>query len=367
MLPYLRASWANAASLHGPGRAARAAIDQAREQVAALVDTHPSQIVFTAGGTEADNLAVKGLVAPRPGRRLLISTIEHPAVLESAQALVGRGWRVGWIPVDAGGRVRLDVLREQLSSGDVGLVAVMAANNETGAVQPVAEVAELARAAGALLHVDAVQMAGKLALRYADTGAHSLALSAHKLYGPKGVGALVLDKAVEFEALLHGGGHEHGLRAGTQNTAAIVGFGAAAALAAEQREQRRSQLASLRETLLAGLRSIPGITLFGGDAPCLPNTLQFALPGFEGESLLMALDKRGVAVSSGSACAAGSGEPSHVLMAMGVDASVARGAIRVSLGRDNSREEVENFLVILQELASGPSLARCNPSVLAGQ
>lgn len=366
MLPHLRESYANASSLHRGGRAARAAIDQARQQVAALAGAHASQIVFTGSGTEADNLAIKGLTArQRPGR-ILVSAIEHPAVLESAETLSAHGWQVEAIPVDGDGVLCLDALDELLAAGGVRLVAVMAANNETGAVQPLAEVAEQVRAAGALLHVDAVQLPGKAALDYQATGAHSLALSAHKIYGPKGAGALMLDNAVDIEALMHGGGHERGLRSGTENTAAIAGFGAAAELAQAEWPARAAHTRALRVSIEAGLASIPGATVFGARAERLPNTLQFALPGFEGEGLLMALDRHGVAVSSGSACAAGSGEPSHVLLAMGVDAATARGAIRVSLGRDNTDEDAERLLAILQELAGGAAMPGLNPAVMGG-
>lgn len=366
MLPYLRERYANPASLHAPGREARAAVDAAREQVAALAGAHPSQVVFTGGGTEADNTAIKGLAArQRPGR-LLISSIEHPAVLEPAQALAAHGWSVEEIPAAADGRVDVAALQAMLDEGGVRIVAVMGANNETGVIQPLREVAEAVSAAGAMLHVDAVQMAGKMALSYPESGAHTMALSAHKVYGPKGVGALLLDKGVDIEPLLHGGGHEGGLRGGTQNTPAIVGFGAAAELAIAELEERTGHLRALRDRLENGLAALPGVTVFGAGAERLPNTLQFGVPGFDGESLLMALDQHGVAVSSGSACASGSGEPSHVLLAMGVDPAVARGAIRMSLGKDNTEADVDAALSALQAVAGGQAMPSLNPSVLAG-
>jgi cysteine desulfurase len=367
MLPWLREGYANAASLHRGGREARAAIETAREQVAALVGTHSDRVVFTGGGTEADNLAVKGLVARLPGRRLLIGAMEHPAVLEAGEALETQGRQVDEIPAGADGRYDLSALRERLAAGDVGLVAAMAANNETGAVQDVAAIAEAAREAGALFHCDAVQAAGKLKLDCADTGAHTLALSAHKLYGPKGVGALILDKSVDIEPLLHGGGHELGLRAGTENTAGIVGFGVAAELAAAELDERYAHLLTLREHFETGLSAMPGVTVFAEYVERLPNTVQFAVPGYQGEGLLMALDRRGIAVSSGSACASGRGEPSHVLLAMGIDPAVAQGAVRVSLGRDNTREDVDALLHTLRELTgAGAAMPSLNPAVLAG-
>lgn len=366
MLPWLHGGYANAASLHRGGREARAAIDAAREQVAALAGAHPDQVVFTAGGTEADNLAVKGLAARRPGR-VLIGSMEHPAVLEAGEALAARGWRVDEIPAGADGRYDLTALREQLAAGDVGVVAAMAANNETGAVQDIPAIAAAAREAGALVHCDAVQVAGKRVLRYPDLGAHTLALSSHKIYGPKGVGALILDKGVDIEPLLHGGGHERGLRAGTENTAGIVGFGAAAELAAAELEERYAHLLTLRDRLEAALSGMPGVTVFAEHVRRLPNTVQFAVPGYDGEGLLMSLDRHGIAVSSGSACSSGRGEPSHVLLAMGIDPAVAQGAVRVSLGRDNTEADVDTLVATLQELTSaGAAMPSLNPSVLAG-
>lgn len=367
MLPHLREGYANASSLHRPGRAARAAIDNAREQVAALVHAHPSQVLFTGGGTEANNMAIKGLAARLKPGRLLVSAVEHSAIIEPAETLVRTGWRVQQLPVDEQGRLQLDELERQLGQGDVRLVACMLANNETGVLQDVPEIARLVRAHGALLHCDAVQAAGKVPVSYRETGAHTLSLSAHKIYGPKGVGALILDKGLDIEALLHGGGHERGLRGGTENTAAIVGFGKAAELALTQLDARAEHLRGLRDQLQSGLGAIQGIELFGTDAKRLPNTVQFAVSGFEGESLLMALDRQNIAVSSGSACHAGSGEPSHVLLAMGVPADRARSAIRVSLGKHNSEADVRTLLAVLGDLArGGAAMPSINPSVLSG-
>lgn len=367
MLPHLREGYANASSLHRPGRAARAAIDTARGQVAALVNAHPSQVLFTGGGTEANNTAIKGLAARLKPGRILISAVEHSAVLEPSQILTRGGWQVDPIPVDDQGRLQREALARMLDEGDVRLVACMLANNETGVLQDLPAIATLVRKHDALLHCDAVQAAGKVSVSYPDTGAHTLSLSAHKIYGPKGAGALILDKGLDIEALLHGGGHERGLRGGTENTAAIVGFGKAAELAVSHLQSRAQHLRALRDQLQTGLAAINGVQLFGVDAERVPNTLQFAVPGFEGESLLMALDHRGIAVSSGSACHAGSGEPSHVLLAMGVPAELARGAIRVSLGKDNTGADVQTLLAVLTELTQGgAAMPSINPSVLMG-
>lgn len=364
MLPYLRGGYGNPSSLHRPGREARAAVERAREQVAALAGTHASEVVFTSGGTEADNLAVKGMAARLAPGRVLISGIEHPAVLEAGDALAWAGWRVESIAVQPDGRVDVDDLQSRLADGGVRLVAVMAANNETGVIQPLEAIAQATRAAGARLHVDAVQAAGKAPLAHARSGADTMALSGHKIHGPKGVGALLLDKGIDIEPLAHGGGHENGLRAGTLNTPAIVGFGAAAELAAAELEARAAHMRALREQLENGLRTLPGVIIFGEDAPRLPNTCQFALPGYAGETLLMALDRQGVSVSSGSACASGSGEPSHVLLAMGVEPSVAGGAIRMSLGKDSSAADVDAALQALQGVAGGLAMPGINPAVL---
>lgn len=368
MRPWLTERHANASSLHQGGRAARAAIDTARAQVAALVGVAAEQVVFTAGGTEADNLAIKGMAAAREPGRLLVSATEHPAVAESAEALQRRGWRVDRLAVDDQGRVVFDALAAAVDEG-ADIVSVMAANNETGVLQDVPAMAGIVRAHGALLHTDAVQAAGKTGFDFAASGAHCASLSAHKIFGPKGVGALIVDKQLDVEALLHGGGHEQGLRAGSYNTPGIVGFGAAAARALEQGPQHARHMRGLREQLEAGLDGLGGITRFSASAERLPNTCQFSVPGFDGEGLLMLLDRHGIAVSSGSACAAGTGEPSPVLTAMGVDEATARGAIRVSLGPDNTAAEVNEFLDVLASLSGAsaqPAMGSINPAVLGG-
>lgn len=351
MRPYFSEVYGNPSSLHRFGRNARDAINRAREQVAALINAQPAQILFTSGGTEANNMALKGLV--KPGERVLISAIEHPSLFELEAVLRAQGVEVEMIPARPTGQVDLAVLDELLEADNVRLVSVMQVNNETGVLQPTAGIAERVHAAGALFHSDAVQAAGKLPLDWTQADADLMSLSSHKIYGPKGVGALVLDKRVDIRPLLHGGGHEQGLRAGTENLAAIVGFGAAAELARVEREQRATHCMALREQLEQGLSGLNGIDIFGRDCERLPNTLQFSVPGFDGEALLMALDRHDIAVSSGSACSSGKGEPSHVLLGMGVPESTARGAIRVSLGKDNTVGEVQRFLTVLSDLVQG--------------
>ena len=353
MRPWLTERHGNASSLHRAGREARAAIDAARAQVAECVNAHPSQIVFTAGGTEADNMALKGVAATRTPARMLISPIEHPAITDTASALERSGWRIDRVAVDDQGRIDLEDLERQLASGDVALVSIMVANNETGVLQDMRAISGIVRAAGVWLHTDAVQAMGKLDFDFAASGAHCASLSSHKIQGPKGVGALIVDKHMDMAPIVHGGGHEQGLRSGSYNVAGIVGFGAAAKRLMAHRDAEIEHMRRLRDQLETGLDATPGITRFSAQAERLPNTSQFAVAGYDGEGLLMLLDREDIAVSSGSACAAGTGEPSPVLLAMGVDPAVAQGAIRVSLGPQNTLEEIQQFLLVLGRLSNG--------------
>ncbi len=351
MLPYLHEHFGNPSSVHAPGRLARAAVDGAREQVADLVGAHPSQVIFTSGGTEANNLAVTGLAASLAKGRLAISTIEHTSLRGPAMALAATGWQLDTIAVDELGRVSDKTVTKALSK-DTRLVSVMLANNETGVVQDVAMVAEAARRIGATLHTDAVQAVGKLPVSFAACGAQLMSLSAHKIYGPKGAGALIVDKSLDIQPLLHGGGQERGLRAGTENVAGIVGFGKAAELARTELEARRAHLLSLRHQLEARLRAdVPTAVLIAAAAERVPNTLMVSLPVIDGETLVMALDGAGIAVSSGSACSSGSTEPSPVLVAMGVGGALGRGAVRLSLGKDSTPAEVDAVVAALRAQA----------------
>ena len=351
MLPYLSGPSANASSLHRYGRIARDAVEQARVQVAALLGCEAKEIVWTSGGTEANNLALKGGVAGQAPSRVLYGATDHPAVMEAAESLAAQGWTVEPIAVDGQGVIDWRAFETQLARGPVRLVSAMRANNETGVIQDVARLAQLAHAAGAFVHVDAVQAAGKIPVDIVELDADLMSASAHKIYGPKGCGVLVVRSHVELLPVQHGGAQERGLRGGTENVAAIVGFGAAAELAVAELEQRSAHTRALRTRLEAGLRARTDTLIFGGAAPGhVPNTLQFMVRGWDGEALLMALDRRGYAVSSGSACASGSGEPSHVLLAMGHDRVTAKGAIRVSFGRDNVEADVDGFLAALDRI-----------------
>lgn len=351
MLPYLSGPAANASSLHRYGRIARDAVEAARAQVARLVGAQPADIIWTSGGTEANNLALKGVTEGALPSRVLYGATEHPAVMEAAESLRVRGWQIEAIAVDHNGLIEGETFAAQLRAAPVQLVSIMRANNETGVIQDIAALSPAVHAANAWLHVDCVQAAGKLVVDMDELGADLISISSHKIYGPKGIGALAVRAEVELRPQLHGGAQERGLRGGTENVAAIAGFGVAAELAMAELDARTAHTLLLRQQVEAGLRAIPGIGIFAASVPRLSNTLQFSLAGYDGEALLMQLDRRGLAVSSGSACASGSGEPSHVLMAMGYDAVTAKGAIRVSLGKDNKPADIEQLLAVLGEIA----------------
>jgi len=347
MAPYLREHFANPSSVHTPGRMVRTAVDQAREQVAALVDVHPSQVIFTSGGTEANNLALKGVMQRFPGQRLAVSAIEHASVLQPAYALAAQGWGMDVIAVDELGRVAVDALAAAVTPG-TRLISVMSANNEIGVIQDIALLSEAARRAGVMMHSDAVQAAGKLPLDFSASGVQLLSLSAHKIYGPKGVGALVVGRDVELQPLLHGGGHERGLRAGTENVAGIVGFGMAAELAGAEVAGRAAHGLELRRHLERRLhQELPELVIVAEAAERLGNTVMILVPGIEGETVLMHLDQAGIAISSGSACSAGTAAPSHVLAALGLVGDTGRSAVRVSFGRDNTLAEVDALVTAL--------------------
>lgn len=341
MVSVLREGFGNASSLHWFGQRARAAVDEARGEVAALVGGTPAEVVFTGSGTEADNLALRGVAAAsrEPRRKILYSAVEHHAVVHTARALAEEGVPVEAVRVTAGGMLDLDDLRAKLDER-TALVAVMHANNETGLVQPVAEVVHLAHERGAMVHSDAVQAAGKLPLDVRALDVDLLALSAHKIYGPQGVGALYVRRGTRMKALLRGGAQERNRRAGTENVAGIVGLGRAAALAARDLAAEASRLAALRDRLESRLLAVPGARR-NGDGPRVPNTANVSFERTEAESLLLALDLQGLAVSTGAACAAGAMEPSHVLRAMGLPPERVQGSVRFSLGRSTTEEQVD--------------------------
>ncbi len=350
MLPFLKERYGNPSSRHEYGRAARAAIDAARQQVAAAVGAHPTEVVFASGGSEANNLFIKGAAACLKPGTVAVSAIEHPCVREPANDLKRLGWSVHEIAVDAEGRVAETDFSAALAKRPA-LVSVMLANNETGVLQDIPALASQARTAKAWFHTDAVQALGKVAIDFRAlnaAGVNALTISSHKIYGPKGAAALVLDKRIELRPLVSGGGQERNLRSGTENVAAIVGFGAACELAVARLEAEAARLNELRGQLEEGLTAF-GATVFSRNAPRLPNTAFFALGGIDGETLVAQLDRAGFAVASGSACSSVSPEPSHTLLAMGVEAGMAKGALRLSLGRANTEEDVARFLQALGE------------------
>jgi cysteine desulfurase len=346
MLPYLREQYGNASSRHEFGTLARKAVNQAREQVAALIGVQPAQVIFTSGGTESNNAFIKGAAGMLKSSQVAVSAIEHPCIAKPAQELARAGWKVRRLAADSDGRVDLADVTQALKE-PTGLVSVMLANNETGVIQDVAAIASQARAARAWMHTDAVQALGKVAVDFNALNVHAMTLSAHKIYGPKGVGALILDKRIELKPLISGGGHEQGLRSGTENVPGIVGFGAACELAGQRMRELAPRLAAMRDQFERGLSGM-GATIFGADAPRIPNTSYFAIRGIEGETLVIELDTAGFAVASGAACSSASTEPSATLLAMGVAPENARGAVRFSLGVQNTPQQVENFLRALQ-------------------
>ena len=330
----------NPSSVHAEGRTARHVIEQAREQVAALVGAAPRNVVFTSGGTEAN---MSALVPTAARDRLLVSAIEHPSVLAGGRFPTESVER---LPVTGRGEVDVDALEERMAAlGGRALVSLMLANNETGVVQPVSQAASLIHAAGGTLHVDAVQAAGRIPCDINALGADFLTLSGHKIGAPKGVGALVGRNAVALDPLVKGGGQEHGLRGGTENVAAIAGFGAAAAAARVDLASERTRMAALRERLEARLKAAsPEMVIFGAQSERLPNTTLFAVAGMKAETAVIAFDLAGVAVSAGAACSSGKVQPSHVLAAMGVPPQLAGAAVRVTLGPSTTESEIERFI-----------------------
>jgi cysteine desulfurase len=345
MLPYMRAQYGNASSRHELGTQARKAVNTAREQVAALVNVQPTQVIFMSGGTEANNLFIKGAAGYLRPTQIAVSAIEHPCVAKPAQDLARAGWKVRKLAVGSDGRVDLNDVTAAFAE-PTGIVSVMLANNETGVIQDIAAIAERARAARAWVHTDAVQALGKIEVDFAELNVHAMTVSAHKIYGPKGAGALIIDKRIELKPIIAGGGHEQGMRSGTENVPAIVGFGAAAELAAERRVESGQRIAALREQLEEGLHEL-GAIIFGGRAPRIPNTSYFAFPHIDGETLVIELDKLGYAVAAGAACSSTSTEPSATLIAMGVEPELARGAVRLSLGATSTAAEIDGFLQTL--------------------
>jgi cysteine desulfurase len=355
MMRALQDLFGNASSVHYYGQQAKAAIDVARSAVAALIAAEPSEVIFTSGGTEADNFAIRGAaeaLEPTGRKHLVTCGIEHEAVLNTFKTLGKRGWRTTMLPVDARGVISPDRLREAITD-DTALVSVMHANNEIGTIQPIAELATIARSHGALFHTDAVQSAGKIPVNVRQLGVDLLSLSAHKFYGPKGIGALWVKRGVRLSPFLSGGKQERNRRAGTENVPGVIGMGVAAGRALEKMDTEATRLAALRDRLENGILSaVPNTDVNGTRDPRVPNTTNISFERIEAESLLIALDLEGVAVSTGSACSSGTLEPSHVLKAMGLSSHRAQNSIRFSLGASNTEEQVDHVISILPRIVS---------------
>jgi cysteine desulfurase len=348
MSPYLTEAFGNPSSVHSYGQEARVAVSEARQRVAALLNAGDEEIFFTGGGTESDNLAIKGvaLASESKGNHIISSAIEHHAVMETCHFLAKRGFEITYLPVDRYGLVDPDDVQKAITDKTI-LISVMMANNEIGTIEPIAEIGRIARQAGVYLHTDAVQAVGHIPLDVNILKVDLLAMSAHKLYGPKGVGALYIRKGVKVVPLLHGGGQEKGRRSGTENIHGIVGLGIAAELAGREMDEEAERLMELREKLISGILEIPDSILNGHPTNRLPNNVNVGVKYVEGESMLLNLDLEGICASTGSACSSASLEASHVLLAIGVPQEQAHGSLRFSLGRWTTEQEIDRVLEVL--------------------
>ncbi len=344
MMPFLKGQYGNPSSLHAPGREVRNAVEEAREKTARALSAQPEEIYFTAGGTEANNLALRGAAKIRNGSgHIITSSVEHHAVLDVCKDLEKEGYEVTYVPVDQYGKVNPETLKNAIKD-DTFLISVMAANNEIGTMQPVQEIGRLARENNILFHTDAVQVVGQLPVDVQEMNVDFLSLSAHKFNGPKGIGALYVRRGIKIAPLYQGGGQERKLRPGTENVPGIIGLGRALELATEEIPGKKKHLESLRDRLIKGLLGIGDVILNGHPDERLPGNVNVSFKYIEGESVLLSLDMEGIAASSGSACSSGSLEPSHVLSAIGLEHSEAHGSVRFSLGRGNTEADVETVL-----------------------
>ena len=354
MLPYLKEEFGNPSSLYRFAGKARAALEQARADVAACLNARPEEICFTSGGTEADNWALRGVAELRKnkGKHIITSAIEHHAILHTAQYLEKQGYEVTYLPVDGDGRVNPADVKAAIRP-DTILISIMAANNEIGTIQPIAEIGAIAREAGVLFHTDAVQAAGHIPVDVEAWNVDLLSLSGHKFHGPKGMGVLYVRKPLRLPPLIHGGGQEKGRRAGTENVAGAVGLAAALKEAVAELDTEVSRLTALRDRLIDGLRTIPRSRLTGPREGRLPGAASFVFECVEGESILLRLDAAGICSSSGSACSSASLDPSHVLLAIGLPHEIAHGSVRLTLGRENTEEDVDYLVETVSRVVAG--------------
>lgn len=351
MLPYFHNNFGNPSSVHSFGRDARKAVDEAREKVAKAIGADAREIVFTSGGTEADNMAIQGIVLAKgdKGKHIITSAIEHHAVIDTCGFLETQGFEVTYLPVDEHGLVAPADVAAAIRP-DTILITIMHANNEMGTIQPIAEIGKIARAHGVTFHTDAVQSIGSIPVDVNELHVDLLSLSAHKFYGPKGVGVLYIRKGTKIKPVTHGGGQERKYRPGTENHVSIVGLGKAIEMATTDLAEKQSKTRALRDRLIAGLITIPEVKLNGHPEQRLSGNVNVSIRYVEGESLILSLDMKGVAVSSGSACTSGSLDPSHVLLAMGLNHEEAHGSLRLTLGQDNTEEEVDYVLSVMPEI-----------------
>ena len=354
MLPYFEEVFGNASSIHLFGQQARKAVDGAREKLAEFIGAKPEEIVFTSGGTEADNFAIKGIAYANEskGKHIITSSIEHHAVLNTCKYLEKQGFQVTYLPVDEYGFVDPGDMMKAINKETI-LITIMHANNEVGTIEPISEIGKIAKGKEIIFHTDAVQSLGKIPVDVNELNVDLLSLSAHKIYGPKGIGALYIRKGTRIQPLIHGGHHEKNRRAGTENVPGIAGLGKAIEIVKTSIDKESIYLTDLRNRLCSGIsEKIDCVYLNGHSGKRLPNTLNMSFEFVEGESIILNLDMKGVAVASGSACTSGSLEPSHVLKAMGVAPAVAQGSIRFSLGKDNTEEDIDYVLEVLPEIIS---------------
>jgi cysteine desulfurase len=351
MRPYMTRDWGNPSSPYSFGNQARIALEKARKRVAECFGCKPGEIIFTSCGTESDNLAIRGVAHAlrSSGNHIVTTAVEHHAVLNTCKAMEAEGWRVTYLPVDSNGVVRIEEIEKSLCAGTI-IISVMHANNETGVIQPVEEIAALAKRRGIAFHTDAVQTAGKIPRQLCELGADLISVSAHKFHGPKGTAALYVREGTPLVPLLTGGPHERSLRAGTENVAGIIGFAHAMALACQSSDGEYTRLQKLRDSFESRIRSaVPRIKINGSSAPRMPNTSSLSFEYIDGESIVLGLDLRGIYVSTGSACSTGDPEPSHVLLAMGLLPKEAQGSIRISLGKDTRDEDIDAVVEVLAD------------------
>ncbi|MEI8173589.1 MAG: cysteine desulfurase NifS [Deltaproteobacteria bacterium] len=354
MEPYLREQFGNASSSHRLGREARTALENSRKNMAGCLGAKPDEIIFTSGGTESDNFALRGVARAlrREGTHIITSRTEHHAVLKTCQDLEQEGFRVTYLPVDSNGRIDPDDVRRHIDKETI-LISIMFANNETGVIQPIFEIGAIAREEQIIFHTDAVQAVGKIPVDVDDLGVDLLSVSGHKIYGPKGVGLLYIRQSTSIAPILTGGHHEHNFRAGTENIPGIVGLGEALSIAATNLHKGTEKLLNLRQRFETSiLEKIDGVQINGLQAPRVPNTSNVSFQSIDGESILLHLDLKGIYASSGSACSTDSPEPSHVLLAMGVPARTAQGAIRFSMGKDNTKDDMDAVVDALIDITA---------------